>query len=430
MTRRRPTVFELHEVEFEDEDELSPEAEPRAAARAPARRAAADRVEPRAPSPDPARRLAREAAPEGTDSDASARPVEPAARVGRAEREAPGGDEGAGETAVGRGRRGARGGADDGGGDGSAPARAEALAAIEPAPIRARRRWNFFSLFVASVSGLAALALSISVYAFVEDLLARAPAVGGVAALLAGLTVVGLLGMVVREGLALRRLKEVESLRRLADRAVAEDDRTLALAALRELIGLYEDRPATARGRRALKGHMREIIDGRDLVALGEREVLAPLDREAVALIVTTSRRVAAVTALSPRALVDVAFVVFAALSMVRAVATVYGGRPGTLGFIRVLRHAIAHLAVTGGMAAGDTFIGEIVGKGIAARLSARLGEGIVNGLMTARLGLAALDVLRPLPFAGTRRPRVNDILTEIARIAPREGRAKDTGEE
>ncbi len=72
-------------------------------------------------------------------------------------------------------------------------------------------------------------------------------------------------------------------------------------------------------------------------------------------------------------------------------------------------------------MAAGDAFVGEVIGKGIAARLSARLGEGIVNGLMTARLGLAAMDVLRPLPFVGTRRPRVNDILGEIARIAPRE---------
>ncbi|WP_205648418.1 YcjF family protein [Acuticoccus kandeliae] len=297
---------------------------------------------------------------------------------------------------------------------------------IEPEPLKKRRRITWLSLFTMGISGLAALALSISLYAFVEDLLARIPALGWVAAALTAVMLLGLLGMVGREWIALRRLKEVESLRRRADEAVINDDRHQALAALKELIDLYDDRPVTARGRKAMKGHMREIIDGRDLIALGEREILGPLDREAIAEIVGTARRVAAVTALSPRALVDLAFVIFAALSLVRRIATIYGGRPGTLGFLRVLRHAIAHLAVTGGMAAGDSLVGEVIGKGIAAKLSAKLGEGIVNGLMTARLGLATLDVLRPLPFTGTRRPRINDILPEIARIVPRSKDGKE----
>jgi putative membrane protein len=296
------------------------------------------------------------------------------------------------------------------------------LAPVPPSATAPRRRVTFLKLFTVGLSGLAALGLSLALWAFLEDLYARTPVLGWVALVLAALMLVGLAGMALREWRAIGRLRAIEDLRRRADAAAAEDDRATALAALEDLIDLYEPRPETARGRKALASHMKEIIDGRDLVALAEREVLAPLDAKATAVIVGTARRVAAVTALSPRALVDVAFVIFAALSMVRRIAEVYGGRPGTLGFFRVLRHAVAHLAVTGGMAAGDAFVGEVIGKGIAAKLSARLGEGIVNGLMTARLGLAAMDVLRPLPFAGTRRPRVNDILGEIARIAPREG--------
>lgn len=296
----------------------------------------------------------------------------------------------------------------------------EAVVTVPP-PARRKKRISWLSIFATGLSGLAALALSLSLYAFVDDLFARVPALGGLALVLAVLTAVGLLGMVLREWLAMRRLKEVEALRRRADIAVAEDDRKKALSVLNDLISLYADRPQTARGRQALKGHMREIIDGRDLIGLGEREVLAPLDREAVRLIVGSSRRVAAVTALSPRALVDIAYVVFEALSLVRRLAVCYGGRPGIMGFFRVLRHAIAHLAVTGGMAAGDSLIGEVLGQGLAAKLSAKLGEGVINGLMTARLGLAALDVIRPLPFEGTRRPRVKDVLVEISRITPSE---------
>lgn len=293
--------------------------------------------------------------------------------------------------------------------------------AVEEAPKRKRRGYTFFSLFAAGVSSLAALALSISVWAFVEDLFGRTPILGTLALVLAVAAALGLVGMVVREWFALRRLKEVESLRRRADEAVEDDDRRAALRVLKDLNTLYADRVETEAGRAALEAHMREIIDGRDLIALGEREVLAPLDAKARRLIVGSAKRVTAVTALSPRALVDLIYVLFEALSLVRRIAMVYGGRPGTLGFFRVLRHAVGHLAVTGGMAAGDSLMGEVIGNSIAAKLSARLGEGIVNGLMTARLGLAALDVLRPLPFEGTRRPRVNDILQEIARLAPKE---------
>ena len=291
---------------------------------------------------------------------------------------------------------------------------------VEPVG-RPKKRFSFAALFASGLLGLASLALSVSLYVFVEDLFARVPALGSLALVLAILTFAGLIGMGLREWIAIRRLKAVEKLRTRADAAVLDDDRAAALTVLGDLRELYDDRPQTARGRKALKAHMREVIDGRDLIGLGEREVLAPLDREAIREIVGASRRVAAVTALSPRALVDVAYVIFAALGLVRRIAMIYGGRPGTLGFIRVLRHAVAHLAVTGGMAAGDTLVGEVIGKGIAAKLSARLGEGIVNGLMTARLGLAALDVLRPLPFVATRRPRVNDVIAEIARITPKE---------
>jgi putative membrane protein len=83
---------------------------------------------------------------------------------------------------------------------------------------------------------------------------------------------------------------------------------------------------------------------------------------------------------------------------MIRQLARLYGGRPGALGMISLLRHVIAHLAITGGMAAGDSLVQQVLGHGIAAKLSQRLGEGVLNGLLTARLGLAAIDVTRPCP--------------------------------
>src|SRR6185437_8974247 len=150
------------------------------------------------------------------------------------------------------------------------------------------------------------------------------------------------------------------------------------------------------------------------MVRIAERELMTPLDQEARRLVSAAAQRVSIVTAVSPRAVVDVLFVFAAAMRLVRQLARLYGARPGTLGMIRLIRHVIAHLAITGGMAASDGLVQQMLGHGIAAKLSQRLGEGVLNGLLTARLGLAAIDVTRPLPFNALPRPALADLAKDL----------------
>src|SRR5690606_14084140 len=141
----------------------------------------------------------------------------------------------------------------------------------------------------------------------------------------------------------------------------------------------------SAAGRRRLQELEGEILDCADLLALAERELLAGLDREARDIVMNSAKRVSVVTAISPRALIDVAFVLFEASRLIRRLSQHYGGRPGGLGFIKLVRDVLGHLAVTGSIAVGDSLVQQLVGHGLAARLSARLGEGVINGLMTVR---------------------------------------------
>jgi len=89
------------------------------------------------------------------------------------------------------------------------------------------------------------------------------------------------------------------------------------------------------------------------------------------------------------------------------------------------VRHVVGHLALTGGIAAGDSLIQQVLGHGVAAKLSARLGEGVLNGLLTARLGLAAIEVARPLPFATLPPPKLADIAGDLLRRRSEEAREK-----
>jgi putative membrane protein len=178
--------------------------------------------------------------------------------------------------------------------------------------------------------------------------------------------------------------------------------------------------PRLARARAGLRAHLSDIIDGADLVRLAERELMGPLDQEARRLVTAAAKRVSVVTAVSPRAIVDMSFVLITVVMLVRRLADLYGARPGALGVLRLLRLTIAHLAVTGGVAATDSLIQQVLGHGVAAKLSARLGEGVLNGLLTARIGLAAIEVSRPLPFAALPKPAVSDLAGDLVTGAAR----------
>jgi putative membrane protein len=292
---------------------------------------------------------------------------------------------------------------------------ADPALSVPPPPIASRRRSWLSRLFFGSVGALVTLALGLWIEQFVRELFARTEWLGWLAAVLAGVAAAALSVILIREIWALSRLASVEKLRARAIDAVATEDAKKAREVADDLAAFVAGRPDTAAGRRALEELKGDIIDGAGRIRIAEREILAPLDARARVMILDAAKRVSVVTAISPRALVDIAYVAFEAGRLIRRLSVLYGGRPGTLGFIRVARNVLAHLAVTGAIAAGDDFVHQIVGQGLAARLSARLGEGVVNGMMTARIGLAAMETTRPLPFVALKRPGMSDFLAALS---------------
>lgn len=303
-----------------------------------------------------------------------------------------------------------------------APAGEAGLPVPAPAaPSRRRPAMGWGAVLVSALAALVALAAGLAAARLIEDLFARSDWLGWTALGLAGLAGLALFVIVLGEIAGLVRLTRVTRLRREAERAHRSGDMEEARTVAAGLRRLYTGRRDLDWARARLAEHEAEIFDADDLLRLLEREYLKHLDARAAAEVARAARRVSIVTAVSPAAIVDMGFVLIANLGLIRRLAALYGGRPGTLGLLRLARGVVAHLTVTGGLALSDSLLQQFLGHGLAARLSARLGEGVLNGLFTARIGLAAIAVCRPLAFLALKPPAIREVMGEAVRPSAKE---------
>jgi putative membrane protein len=296
------------------------------------------------------------------------------------------------------------------------------------AVLAARPRSRLGRFFWGSAAALVGFMASIATWRFVEGLLATHPLLGWMAAGLTALFVLAAFLVALREAAAWARLGRLDRLHRAALAAAGSGDLAAAGRVVDALLALYGSREDTAWGRARLSERRGDVFDADALLSLAEAELMAPLDRAARAEIEAAARQVATVTAFVPLALADVAAALTMNLRMIRRVAEIYGGRAGAIGGWRLLRTVLTHLVATGAVAVGDDLIQSVAGGGLLSKLSRRFGEGVVNGALTARVGVAAIEVCRPLPFAALPKPRVTSLVSRALAGLFGSGRAGDDG--
>ncbi|CUH75636.1 hypothetical protein TRM7557_00487 [Tritonibacter multivorans] len=265
-------------------------------------------------------------------------------------------------------------------------------------------RW-FWSVLL----GLVGTLVSLAAWDYATTLIARIPLLGWAVAA----AIVVLLGLALvfglRELAALSRLRRTDGLRQRAEGGRKDLDR--ARRVVSDLDRFYAPRKDLAWARARLSERRAEVLDADALLDQAEDILLTSLDRQAQAEVEQAARQVAAVTALVPLALADVVAALLSSLRMIRRIAEIYGGRSGFFSSWRLTRAVFTHLVATGAMAVGDDLLEPILGGSVLSKLSRRFGEGLVNGALTARVGLAAMEVCRPLPFSARAKPSTRKVI-------------------
>jgi putative membrane protein len=316
----------------------------------------------------------------------------------------------------------------------------QAADAVDPAPSGSvvrpswtARRFGWGALFFSAAAALSSLALGLWFTRFVSVALERQDWLGWTATVLLGAMALAAAVIVGREALGFWRLARLGHLKQDAARALREGDAAGERRTVRRIIGLLSSRPELQWPLARMREHEAGVRDPGDLFRLTDRDLLAPLDNDARRLVTRAAKRVSVATAMSPAALFAVLWVLVENVRLIRGLATLYGGRPGLLGTARLARMVFTHLVATGGVALTDDLLGQFLGQDLLRRLSRRLGEGIFNGALTARIGTAAIEVTRPLPFIEARPVRARDFLLELTRrretAAPPGAKAASDGE-
>jgi putative membrane protein len=267
-----------------------------------------------------------------------------------------------------------------------------------------------------SLLALAGIALTASFARFVSAALEREDWIGWTAFALLLTACGAALALCLREITGLMRLRRLTKLRRHAEAALRDGDAKRERAAVEELKKVLARDRTRSWAMARFREHEQGVRDAGDLLTLADRELVAPLDADAKRIVLAAAKRVSVVTALSPVAIIAVSYVAIENLRLLRVLATLYGGRPGFVGGLRLARMVLVHIVATGGVALTDDLLGQFLGQDLVRRLSRRLGEGVFNGALTARIGAAAIEVVRPLPFIEAPPVRLRDFVAELVR--------------
>jgi putative membrane protein len=296
------------------------------------------------------------------------------------------------------------------------------LAVVPPSSASPRPRgMGWGALLISALMALVSLWAGLAITRLVEDFFARSPTLGWLVLAVAGLAGLATGAIIIREIWGLLRLNRIEGLQEQAARAINMDEQQSARTVEQGLLTLYGSRKDLAWPMKEFRSLSGDIIDPKDRILLADRLLMEPLDEAAHRIIARRARRVTLLTTVTPAAALDILFVASQNLGLLREIAALYGGRPSTLATFKLARMVVTHLAVTGGLALSDSLIQHLVGKGLLGRLSARFGEGAVNGILTSRIGLAAMDVCRPIPGRSPAREALGKLLREVVSFGPKD---------
>ncbi|MEM8950951.1 MAG: TIGR01620 family protein [Pseudomonadota bacterium] len=293
--------------------------------------------------------------------------------------------------------------------DGNLPA--TLAPAVEPDEQK-RRPW--LKLLLGAGAAFALGVIGLDAYDYAVSLFERSVWLGGAFSSLLALVVAGAIGVIGRELMSLRRLTKVEGLRLEGERLMTSEAHGQAEDFLRKVEKLYRERVDLDRPIVDFHDKASDALNDRERLELFADTVFAPIDKAAYQIVKRSGRDIGVLTALTPIGALDSLIVLVRTVTMMRDIAKLYGVRPGFTATVRLAKRGVRNIVIAGVGELVSHAAVETAGASLLKILSARAGQGAINGLLAARIGLSVMQICRPIPFAEDELPSLKKLRTEL----------------
>lgn len=210
--------------------------------------------------------------------------------------------------------------------------------------------------------------------------------------------VASVIHMVVGQTKALRKLKSAERAREMAVQLAKLDGAGSGRRLLGTLQALYSDDAIILGKLNAASSGLQPHHSDRDVIELLNREVFAPMDREADERIQRAALRASLGVSSCPHPALDALVVLAISVMLIRDLMRVYGLRHSARSLYRVLTRALLTASTTAVMSTVVEFAMKATHDRIAAAVVGTAGEALVVARRMFALGALAKAEIRPLP--------------------------------
>lgn len=180
------------------------------------------------------------------------------------------------------------------------------------------------------------------------------------------------------------------------------------------IVNELKNLPSVAQSEKRWKSQLNEAYNAKEVLYLFSENVLKPIDKDVKRMISKNAAENAIIVSVSPLAIVDVLLMAARNIALVNKITRAYGMELGYISRLKLFRMVLTNMVFAGATEIATDMGMDFFSQNLTAKLSLRVAQGIGVGLLTARLGIKAMEFCRPIAFQANERPKISAIRQEL----------------